>query len=856
MARKKRSKDRGGAPTPAVRVVPGQAVDRRGRTAHALWAGGLFLVAWLLGLLALQNGLASDDSGEYIAAAFTLGLGHMPGYAWHPLFTGPLLRLPWTEPGFGVAAGSLLFFPAAVTLAFFWFAGQRTALEKGLLAAGLLALLCCERMVFYQMNIDVYGGTFLMGVLLLAAFWTNTAVTRRLLLPLVALAVLTHPSAGVFALLVAGLGWTRRGGAVPVARLLAAGVFTAVAFTALEWYLPLRSASGVWFQWGDATTPGAYLAYKTTGPSLQTALPTGVPAHVLRGLRDLGAMGGVLLGAGAAACLLAGGMDKKWWRWAGVLGPVLAGVYLVLIAVALRMPDTPFGLLTYTQFYGPVAALAVVWWLVARPPPWLAVAALVAMAPFVKGGVDAAARARATQWVPVRLVDRLVAPVPPGSVFLTHLTSHHFALLYEHGVKQRRADVAVRDVMGRIWEGGVNETLRRRMGSEGVLAARIREMWRRMERDFVAANLQWTAMGGRLDPDMGQAQLLQGTKEVAVPWGSVWLSPPPAPGWTAPDMDALTGETWPDLATFGRDDLGAESVGYYLATLAALTEDEATRQLLAARADLLGDRSPMVLAMLGQMAVRDRQEHLARRRLARAFALDPGETANRVELARLEYLTGRYEEALALLSEDRERVLAFPGGEGLLGAVHLRVADQLMLAGDYGAALAGYEAALALLPDLPEADLRMGEALQRTGASLKAVKALGRAVKGFEQRREAREKGQKMDDGLYADALGRLGQAYVDVGQYQEALTVLEKLRELRPADDTLLLGMARLAEDRLQDRQKALGYYRLLVDVAPDFNIRAFARQKAQALEQGRDAGTIRLKKSTPLDLLRDGEP
>ena len=135
---------------------------------------------------------------------------------------------------------------------------------------------------------------------------------------------------------------------------------------------------------------------------------------------------------------------------------------------------------------------------------------------------------------------------------------------------------------------------------------------------------------------------------------------------------------------------------------------------------------------------------------------------------------GRYAEAVPVY---RELVTAVPGNPGLL--VNLGMA--LHLAGDDGEAIASFEAALRLQPELLPANLFLGASNLRLGRTAAAIAPLQKAVRLAPANREARS---------------MLAEALVAAERYAEAEPHLRRLARVAPVDPAAWFNLGTAYEE------------------------------------------------------------
>lgn len=194
------------------------------------------------------------DSGDLVAAAYTLGVPHPPGYPLYTLVSAGFAHLPWGEPARNVALFSAL---AAVTAAILLYCTIRLVLpdphgtrKNSIIAASVALAFAFSPLFWSQATIaEVYALN-----LLLAAALLLVAMSR-------------HRHRLVLAAVILGLGLAHHLSIVllvPTALLLLSGSFerramlraAALLVVPLLFYLylPLRAAAEPPINWGDAKT--------------------------------------------------------------------------------------------------------------------------------------------------------------------------------------------------------------------------------------------------------------------------------------------------------------------------------------------------------------------------------------------------------------------------------------------------------------------------------------------------------------------------------------------------------------------------------------------------------------------------
>ncbi len=266
----------------------------------------------------LARTLPAGDSGDLIAAAWTTGVPHAPGY---PLFTilGRLFAfLPLGEPALRVNLVSLVCGSLAVgllaALAARLFEREGSTAGEWLLgaaaAAGALALAFSTGFWTYSLEAEVFALNALFAVLLLGLAWwwarRSASVRRFGLLALCGGLALTNQQTIVLLLpalgAIAWLAWRRL---PPTAVQLAAGAGLFAAGLLPYLYLPWAAGRNPAFNSGDPSTLASFWTVVTRGEygSLSLAGPGGEPGSVAGNLAFLGRS--FFEAFGPAACALA-----------------------------------------------------------------------------------------------------------------------------------------------------------------------------------------------------------------------------------------------------------------------------------------------------------------------------------------------------------------------------------------------------------------------------------------------------------------------------------------------------------------------------------------------------------------------
>lgn len=226
---------------------------------HGTWtAAAAGLLAFAVYLTTLPPTVTGEDSGEFISAAYTLGIPHPPGYPLWCLAAHAFTRLPVGEVAWRVNLSTAVFASGTVAL----MALLIMALTRNRLAALAGALALAFSREFWEQAIiaEVYAlNAFLLAAaLLLLWHWRNTQ--RRSLLYALALIVglgqANHNSMAIAAVLFAGfILWFDSGTWRERLRCYAAGTLIAIAAAiAVYTYLPLASLRNPPMDWGNPET--------------------------------------------------------------------------------------------------------------------------------------------------------------------------------------------------------------------------------------------------------------------------------------------------------------------------------------------------------------------------------------------------------------------------------------------------------------------------------------------------------------------------------------------------------------------------------------------------------------------------
>ena len=216
----------------------------------------------------------------------------------------------------------------------------------------------------------------------------------------------------------------------------------------------------------------------------------------------------------------------------------------------------------------------------------------------------------------------------------------------------------------------------------------------------------------------------------------------------------------------------------------------------------------VIMLRCGITAVKTSRNVEARRALMRAYAIDPQDSDTNYYLGLVHYLDKEYEKAT---SHFKKTLLVRSGN--YLALKYLGQAFQKMH--KYSEAIPNLKKAMDVKPDDKEVMFAMGECFYETGSAEKCLKILDRlrADPGFGaqsslytgmiraksgQYKEAKEdfliglKHMNVPLDMANDLRYRLSQAYIKLGEINQALTVLRELQQLSPGykDVAMLMNL------------------------------------------------------------------
>jgi len=480
----------------ALAGEPGAVLDRPA----LLVAGVTMLATLLLYLRTISPSLPTGDSGDFITAAWVLGIPHPPGY---PLFTllGHLFTaLPLGSVAFRVNLLSALCGALAVgALALLVAALVRDAPDGGpaarwprwpalaAAATGGLALAVSSAFWLYSLGAEVFSLNALFAALLVLllvawerrpertgllfafAFSAGLAATNHQTIVLLAPAFLVLLVAGVRRRWQAPAGAGRRGPRRVDLRSAALALLCLLAGLLPYAYLPLAASADPPLNWGDPRTLERFVAVVTRAPYGSATLAVGD----LHGdpVRHVGMFVAYLFTAFTPFGVLLAGIGIGWlWRSRRVEATALCLALLVSGPLFLAYADPPVDVLwqgIVQRFYilpsvfvaagVGCGALAVLQWVFAtvrqrRPRGATARTAMIAAAialaalPAATAAVRYATVDQSEDRIAEHYADDLLAPLEPNALLITRGDVNEIALAYAQLVKGERTDVVALDL--------------------------------------------------------------------------------------------------------------------------------------------------------------------------------------------------------------------------------------------------------------------------------------------------------------------------------------------------------------------------------------------------------------------------
>ncbi len=186
---------------------------------------------------------------ETATLAWTLSIGHPPGYPFHTLLAHVFSLLPLGDPGLRVSLFAA-FLGALCAALVFWACDSR---PRGLVAACLL----CLGPVFWHNAGTAKGSVYMLNnVLSLACLWAAGSQRQRFFWVLLGLGLANHYMSQLvllpcYLLLMREAGWRKAWG----------GAWLALPGISLYLYLPLRAAQDPAINWSHIQSLGGFIFY-------------------------------------------------------------------------------------------------------------------------------------------------------------------------------------------------------------------------------------------------------------------------------------------------------------------------------------------------------------------------------------------------------------------------------------------------------------------------------------------------------------------------------------------------------------------------------------------------------------------
>lgn len=221
-------------------------------------AAALIFIAFLaLFLLTAAPNIMFEDSAEFAASTFSLGVGHPPGYPLFAFLGNLFQQLPLGNPGFRINLLSAFLGAAVPATLFLAIAALGIAPAAAAIGAASFGL----SLTFWQQSViaEVYALNALINVLLILCFAKMIDGSRRAIpafILLLGLAATNHYTtvAAFVPVFAAALLWMKRPRARTVAALIAAGALAVAIVLLVYSQLPLRAAADPIFNWRDPHT--------------------------------------------------------------------------------------------------------------------------------------------------------------------------------------------------------------------------------------------------------------------------------------------------------------------------------------------------------------------------------------------------------------------------------------------------------------------------------------------------------------------------------------------------------------------------------------------------------------------------
>ena len=421
--------------------------------------------ALIVYVITLAPTVTTEDSGELIAAAYSLGVPHPPGYPLWCLLGKLFTLLPVSVPAWRVNFMSAVF--GSLTAGMLFLICRQIGARRIAAAGAALCLAWSRRLWSQAVVAEVYTlNTFLLaGVILLVLLWAETgrrgwawgaaAVFGLSLSNHYMLMLLTCPAIVAYAV------WSRPRD-VLCWKLTAACILLVLAGLSLYAYLPLAARAGPPINWGEPTSWGRFW-FHVTRKGYRSVDFAG-DASVWTKLRFIGHFLTLLWRQFTPYVLVPLGLLGLWTMRRRRELLMLGGVALlnsVLLIAILRFAYTPANLTRVEEYYLPaylcIAAVIAVGLsrlqdrLADRGQPIaVAVAIAIAVAPLL------------THWRHNDLSDHRLAeqygrailePLPRDAVYFGRGDQGCFPAIYLQVCEGVRPDVLIADVGGYLGPG-------------------------------------------------------------------------------------------------------------------------------------------------------------------------------------------------------------------------------------------------------------------------------------------------------------------------------------------------------------------------------------------------------------------
>ncbi len=444
------------------------------RSIKYLIAAAVFLGTFIIYIKTLCPTVPPRDSGELIAAAYTLGIAHPPGY---PIFTilGKLFTLiPWGSIAWRVNLMSAFFASATVTIAYFFIFG----LTGSLLAAVAAPLLLAFAPFFW--NLAVVAEVFQLNIFFVALtiyllwLWKEKQDFRLLLLFAFTYG-LSFTNHHTMALLAPGylyFVWaTDKTIYFRIKNWLMLGGCFILGLTPYL-YLPFRSMADPYVDWGDPQTLDRFLNVVTRRQFGSMRLDPSLPqaAYTLEMvMANLKTYFGWLLSQFIIIGFLLGliGMvanyikQRKLFIYFSLLF-LFAGLFFVFMAAY------PFNVPQYTMYCSAILRrfmlpcfLVFTFWIglgIAQLERWqpikkykLALIILVALLPLTSLAIHYKKADMSKYYFVDDLIRNIFSSIKPNSIIFANADTSLFSMWYMQGVEGLRPDIRIVSSTPQTW---------------------------------------------------------------------------------------------------------------------------------------------------------------------------------------------------------------------------------------------------------------------------------------------------------------------------------------------------------------------------------------------------------------------